>query len=323
VDLLGRVRDQDLLSGDVLVMLSGGRDSVCLLDLATRLPGVSGVRAVHVDHGTGAHAREQEARCRALCQELNVALTVERLGPAPAGNRHDGWRRRRLAAAARHLGGGGARVALGHTASDQAETILYRLAASPGRRALLGMEALQALPTEHGPVVVLRPLLGCTRDETAAHCRTRGLSWGEDPGNDDRAFARSRVRHELLGALRAVHPAAEANVLETAAVLRDEAVVLEVVVGAARAACAGAAGEVLLEPLAAQPAAVRRLVLQRLADEAVAAARPSGARAPALRRREAELMALARTGRATALDLGGGLRAVAERGALRFEAEPA
>ena len=113
-------------------------------------------------------------------------------------------------------GAGGSLVAAGHTASDQVETVLYRLAAAPGRRALLGMAAREGR--------LVRPLLDVTREETAAYCAERGLPWRDDPTNASPAFARNRTRHELLPALRGLHPAAEANVLRTLAILRDEAI---------------------------------------------------------------------------------------------------
>src|SRR5205823_9394980 len=111
-------------------------------------------------------------------------------------------------------------VAAAHTVTDQAETVLYRLAASPGRRALLGM------PERSGRLV--RPLLAArvTREETAAWCAARGLAWREDSSNDSERFARNRVRRGVVPALRAIHPAAEANIVRTAALLRAEAAVL-------------------------------------------------------------------------------------------------
>src|SRR4029453_7841422 len=99
---------------------------------------------------------------------------------------------------------GAATIAVAHTASDQAETILYRLAASPGRRALLGMEA------RSGSIV--RPLLGVTREETGAWCRARGLQWRDDPTNASDEFARVRVRAGLLPALEAADPRAASTV---------------------------------------------------------------------------------------------------------------
>src|ERR671924_1034507 len=62
---------------------------------------------------------------------------------------------------------------------------------------------------------------------SAAYCRERGLQWREDPTNESLDFARNRVRHQLLPALRSLHPAAETNVLRTLAILRDEAAVLD------------------------------------------------------------------------------------------------
>src|SRR5881392_1963001 len=141
-ELLGRVRATGLLAAgaEVVVLLSGGRDSVCLLDVAVEL-GCS-ARALHVNYGLRAEADDDEAHCRALCERLGVALAVRCASrPEDAPGNLQAWARDvRYAAAAREAGGG--LVAVGHTASDQAETVLYRLAASPGRRALLGMRPL-------------------------------------------------------------------------------------------------------------------------------------------------------------------------------------
>ena len=89
----------------------------------------------------------------------------------------------------------------------------------PGRRALLGMAASEGR--------LIRPLLAVTREQTAAYCEARGLRWREDESNDSEQFARARVRHGLVKALRAVHPAAEANVLRTARLLREETELLD------------------------------------------------------------------------------------------------
>ena len=145
---------------------------------------------------------------------------------------------------------GRGRVATGHTASDQVETILYRLAASPGRRALLGM------PAREGRLV--RPLLELTREQTAAYCRARGLSWREDSSNEDERYARARVRGGLVPALRAVHPAAEANVLRTARLLRDETELLDELVDAELRGASSIALERLREPAAGARAPGRR-----------------------------------------------------------------
>jgi tRNA(Ile)-lysidine synthase len=156
---------------------------------------------------------------------------------------------------------------------------------------------------------LIRPLLEISRDETAAHCVARGLAWREDPTNAGDAFARGRVRHDLLPALRSIHPAAEANVLRTLELLRDEAAVLDAAVDAALEAAGDPPAR---DALRALPPPLRRLALQRLADRA---AEPG--RAPAVGHRTAEVLALEEGG---ALDVGGGLRAGIRGGAVRFGA---
>lgn len=299
--ILARAREQGLLAPgrQVVVLLSGGRDSSCLLDVAVRIAGSDAVRALHVNYALrGAAADDDERHCARLCTRLGVALEVRRPGRPPRGN-VQAWARSVRYGAAHELGAG-ADVATGHTATDQVETILYRLASSPSRRALLGM------PARAGAVV--RPLLDFTREQTAAYCRERGLEWREDETNASGAYARNRVRNELLPVLRAIHPAAEQNVLAVAGILRDEADVLDGLVDE----MLGAEESVSLAALRALPGALRRLVVQRLADEA------AGAFAPGAGGRADELAALTEQGTAM-LDIGSGLRALAEYGQLRIE----
>ena len=306
MDLLERVAATGLLEADraVVVLLSGGRDSVCLLDVAVALCGEGAVRALHVNYGLRAEADGDEAHCAELCAALDVALEVHRTArPDDAPGNLQAWARDvRYAAAARLVAATapGACVAAAHTATDQAETILYRLAASPGRRALLGM------PARSGRLV--RPLLGITREETAAWCRARGLAWREDATNESNRYARGRVRGALVPALRAVHPAAERNVVRTAELLRDEAEVLDVVVDTALAG----RDRIAVGHLAALPRALARLVVRRLAEQATG---ELCARAPG---RLDELIALGDG----ALDLGAGARAVVDGGVLRCERTP-
>jgi tRNA(Ile)-lysidine synthase len=205
-------------------------------------------------------------------------------------------------------------VATGHTATDQAETVLYRLAASPGRRALLGMAERDGR--------LVRPLLGVTREQTADYCRARGLEWREDASNQDaEGSARAAVRHRLVRALREVHPAAEANVLRTSRLLREEAEVLDAMVSEVL----GGADHIEVARLAALPPALRRLVARRMAEDALRGEadplRDPFALAPAAGARLEEVLGLGPEG--GALDLGGGLRAVVEQGVLRFAAGPA
>ncbi|MCL2770639.1 MAG: tRNA lysidine(34) synthetase TilS, partial [Solirubrobacterales bacterium] len=149
--VLQEVRDGGLLAGGgaLVAMLSGGRDSVCLLDVAVRCCPAGAVHALHVNYGLREEAGGEERHCRALCEQLGVALEVVRARRPEGARNLQAWAREVRYAAAHRLaralddpgGGARARIATGHTATDQVETILYRLAASPGRRALLGMVA--------------------------------------------------------------------------------------------------------------------------------------------------------------------------------------
>ncbi|HMJ73663.1 MAG TPA: tRNA lysidine(34) synthetase TilS [Solirubrobacterales bacterium] len=306
--MLEAVREGGMLpAGTPLVaMLSGGRDSVCLLDLAARLLGAAEVTALHVNYGLRDDSDADEAHCTALCERLGVQLEVERpRRPEGPGNLQAWARDTRYAAAAGLADPGGASIATGHTADDQVETILYRLASSPSRRALLGMRP------RDGKLV--RPLIGFTREQTTAYCEEQRLRWRDDPTNAEPAYARNRVRHGLARALADVHPAAAQNVLRTAELLRDEAEVLDALVAVELDGSNGSPRNTIeLERLAALPPALRRLVVQQLADRA--AGRPVAGAA----RHAEEVTALRRTGTAM-LDLGGGVRAIAERGTLRAE----
>lgn len=293
----------------VLVMLSGGRDSTCLLDVCAALGPAGGVSALHVDYGLREQAAAERAHCEELCRSLGVPLHVLRAPRAgepggPEGNLQAWAREVRYAEARSIAARERGRLATGHTASDQVETILYRLAASPGRRALLGMVAAE------GPLV--RPLLTVTREQTAAYCSERGLAFSDDESNADERFARARVRHGLLPALRAVHPAAEANVLRTARLLGEEAQVLEGLVQAEL----GGRGEIAVERLAELPRALARLVVVRLAEEA------AGTYVPQAGARVEELIELGRRGGHAELHVGGLAGAVLEGGTLRMVALP-
>lgn len=303
--VLGTARASGLLAPHrpVLVMLSGGRDSVCLLDVAQRLAGQDAVSALHVNYRLRFGSDEDEAHCRTLCETAGIELSVERPRSPDAprrGNLHAWARDLRYGAASRLALRLGARVATGHTATDQAETVLYRLASSPGRRALLGM------PDRDG--LLVRPLLEVTREETTAYCRARGLAWREDESNVDRQYARARVRTGLVPALRSVHPAAERNVVRTAGELRDETAVLEGVVASVldgRDTLPGA-------ELAGMAPALRRLLLRRLAEDV------AGGPVPEAAARAEELLALCDAPGSAEVALPGGVRAIAEYGSLRF-----
>jgi tRNA(Ile)-lysidine synthase len=335
-ELRERVRAGGLLTGDanVVAMLSGGRDSVCLLDVVVALCGPERVRTLHVNYGLRTEAEQDERHCRELCARLGVEIEVVRAERSEdaAGNMH-AWARELRYGAARELAerldgsslsdigamadvsavpaaslAGGAPtptvIATGHTASDQVETILYRLAASPGRRALLGMSAREGR--------LVRPLLGLTRQATGAYCRELKLAWREDSSNDSERYARARVRHGLLVALDAVHPAAQANVLRTAELLREETELLDALVEAELAG----RESIAIERLRTLPVALARLVVIRLAERA------AGTYVPQAGERVGEILALGARGGRAELHVGGLAGAVIEQGELRMIAIP-
>jgi tRNA(Ile)-lysidine synthase len=279
----------------LLVLVSGGGDSVALLDVAVRLE--ARVSALHVNYGLREGADADEAFVRELCARLGVPLFAERvaLGEDP-GNLQERARDARYALAERLAEGD---YAAAHTASDQAETVLYRLAVSPGSRALHGMARRRGR--------LVRPLLGVTREEVRSYLRSRGLEWREDPSNADRRFARARVRHDLMEALRTIGPAAERTIAETARQLREEAEVLDDAVADALGVLGGGPA-VSASELGRQPAAVRRLVLRHLAEQAGGELGVGDTE---------RILALGGRG-SKSLDLGGGVRVVVEYGTLRF-----
>ena len=197
MDLLERVRATGTLApgAPVTVLLSGGGTrSAC-----SASPARSGCRVVRARQLRAARRRPARTRTTAgRCASASGSPLGWSTRPPDGRARQPPGVGARRPVRGRSPGGGRARrrPAAGHTATDQVETVLYRLAASPGRRALLGM------PVRSGRLV--RPLLGVGRDETAAWCRDRGLPWREDASNATDAFARGRVRHGLVRRAAAV-----------------------------------------------------------------------------------------------------------------------
>jgi len=186
------IRAHDLLppGGDVLCLVSGAPASTCLWHAL----GALGYRvsALHVNHGLRGAESDADAR---HCRELLGAEVVD--APAATGTEAE-LRDLRYAIHADRL------RATGHTASDQVETVLFRLATS-------GTTTGIRVRRDDG---VVRPLLALWRDETEAYCRAEGLDVRRDSTND--ATARGLIRREILPALRRLHPAAERNVLSAA-----------------------------------------------------------------------------------------------------------
>ena len=180
-----------LPAGEVTCLVSGGADSTCLWHVL----GALGYRvcAVHVDHGLRGAESDEDAR---FCAE---ALGAEIVPAASRGSSEAELRAIRYRATA-HLG----LRATGHTASDQVETILYRLVSSGSTRGIKRQR-------EDG---VVRPLLDVWREDTAAYCVEHGLGYRVDSSNA--ASKRGLIRDEILPLLRTLHPGADRNLLALA-----------------------------------------------------------------------------------------------------------
>ena len=239
----------------VLAMVSGGPDSTCLMHLLAEIhDGPVGVLAI--DHGLRPEAADEVAAVVAQAEALGLRAHRERLDLLPGSAVQERARDGRIAAARRCAAEGGyARIATGHTASDQAETVLFRMARGTGRTGALGMAPRRD--------EFVRPLLVLTAGETRGWCAARGLSVARDPGNADPAHARTRVRSGLVPALAAVHPGAERHVAALADALRDEADLLAPLVDSAWARAHDGRG-LDASALGAEPPAMRRILVRRL-----------------------------------------------------------
>ena len=177
------------------VAVSGGGDSMALLYL---LAGQAGLRAVTVDHGLRAAAAGEAAAVGAVCARIGIPHDTLQWRWTGTGNLSDAARRGRIALIADWAKGHGlATIALGHTADDQAETFLMRLARGSGVDGLSGM----ARQRQTAGVTWLRPLLDISRADLRAYLQRRGVPWFDDPTNDDAAYQRVRAR-AVLAALQ-------------------------------------------------------------------------------------------------------------------------
>lgn len=180
----------------VLVACSGGADSTALVGLLALIAGVDGLSLTigHVDHGLRAASAEEAAHVVAIGRTLGVPVRTTRLtlagGPGLPARAREARRAalRDMAAAC-----GAAAIALGHTRTDQAETVLMHVTRGAG---LAGVAAMAAWESPW-----LRPLLDLPRSETRALCGRLGLGFVDDPTNLDPQHPRVRMREQILPAL--------------------------------------------------------------------------------------------------------------------------
>ncbi len=251
------------VDGSVLVACSGGADSLALAAATAFVCSRAGVTAglVTVDHGLQPDSAQQARRVAAVGAELGLdPVVVLPVAVGTAGGPEAAARTARYAALDTIGAALDARVLLGHTLDDQAETVLLGLGRGSGPRSLAGMRPVDGR--------YVRPLLGIRRATTAAACAALGLDPWDDPHNADPAYQRVRLRGEVLPLLDDVLRGGVAEALaRTAALLRDDVDALD-----ALAAAVPRPAVLDTVELAALPAAVRTRVLRLWAADRGAAA---------------------------------------------------
>jgi tRNA(Ile)-lysidine synthase len=202
-------RSRPELGGPGVVAVSGGADSVALLRILAAW--MQPLVVAHLNHRLrGDDSDADEKFVRALAESLglacrSIAIDVAEAARESRDNLEETARQRRyefLASVANETGA--AWVATGHTADDQAETVLHRLVRGAGIQGLRGIARERELCPS---ILLIRPLLDVTRGDVVAYLREIDQTWREDLSNRDPAFTRNRIRHELLPLLRTFNPA--------------------------------------------------------------------------------------------------------------------
>ncbi len=232
------MREHQLLSkrGTLLVAVSGGPDSVCLLHILVRMQEELGIRlhVAHLDHQLrGAEAEADAAYVADLAHRLGLPATIEKRDvKAYQIDKHlsseEAAREVRytfLAHVARTIGAD--RVAVGHTVDDHIETILMHLIRGAGTRGLRGLQTMVAWQFSGNQITVIRPLLEAGREETAAYCRNHQLMPRIDTTNLSLLPLRNRIRHQLLPLLKSYNPRIVEALLRTARIAGDDLAFLD------------------------------------------------------------------------------------------------
>jgi len=199
----------------VVVAVSGGPDSICLLYTLLALQERLGIRlyVAHLNHQLRGHESDEDAEyVTAVAREVGIPATIS----SRDVQEHRAQHHQSLEEAAREVrygflaevarACGASKIALGHTRDDHVETILMHLVRGSGTRGLRGLVPLTSLRTAAGSAVIVRPLLEITRAETQRYCEQRGLRPRLDSSNLSLSPLRNRIRQKLLPLLRSYNP---------------------------------------------------------------------------------------------------------------------
>lgn len=265
------IRTQGLLqSGQrVLVAVSGGPDSVAMLSILHAIAPLwdVGLTVVHCNYGLRDAESHGDARfVSALCRRLAVPclvipLTVTQREPGSSSSLQARAREARYRLFRELAGDRGAeRVALGHNADDQAETVLLRMLRGAGLRGLAGMPHIREQ-------LFIRPLLGISRQDILSYLESTGLSYRTDSSNAKSIYFRNRVRHELIPVVQSLAPGAIRMLARQADILRDDDRLLDFLAARrlARIILSRDSTSLILDrpALLEQPAALQRRMLRQ------------------------------------------------------------
>lgn len=295
--VLASIRQRDLLhQGDALVVaVSGGSDSMGLMHVLAKLaPQMDwSLRVVSVDHGLRAESADEVLQVGSAAAALGLAFTAVKLNLPDGANLQARAREARYEVLHVEARRQHAKIALGHTLDDQAETVMGRILRGAGLRGISGVQ-----PKRSDGVV--RPLIDVRRGALRSYLRSLDVSWVEDPSNEQACFERVRIRR-ALATFEDEDPQLTSHLAELADDARDADIALEEMALALGPQLPG---------LVAAPRAVRRVALRRLAEAELGRG---------VRRRHLEaLEECVLTGKGEVL-LGGGWRALPVHGVLRFE----
>lgn len=220
--------DPALLQDGVVVGVSGGIDSVVLLDLLARWRQKHGGRVVvaHVNYGLRRAADADARFVQALATARALPCQIHRARGKPTRGNVQAWAREvryrffAQVAAKRQCRA----VAVAHQADDQAETVLWHLLRGTGLSGLTGMAPMRELVAG---IQLVRPLLHHTRDEIAAYAGKHALRWRQDHTNRRSRYTRTRIRHDLLPQCDALIPGAVRHIADLAARLAPDAAWLD------------------------------------------------------------------------------------------------
>ena len=222
----------------VVVAVSGGADSICLLSILAKIREALGVsiHVAHLDHGLRGRDSQADAVFVAdFAAQLGIPTTVEHRDVLNYKKRH----RCSLEEAARNVRYTfladtmhrikGSCVAVGHTRNDHIETILLHIIRGSGITGLRGLQSRSSLIFDEikHPLTIIRPLLSISREETVAYCHQHKLRPQHDTSNDDQSFLRNRIRLELLPQLRNYNAGIEDALTRLSSLAADDLAYIE------------------------------------------------------------------------------------------------